>query len=1226
MFIYLGLWSLLYSVTVQQQVSFTITDLEALERSLRVNGVSEPLFQAIYSAASCNLKANQIINKQLDHLVSTVDRLQQQSVNILHKLLDGKPAQSVDAGTAELIIKHVFEAETQTEQSNPNNEVEVLTSRNVLESSGTRYHPFSAIEKVVAPDICKTLSVTQDLLNQLDTRKEQLLELAKKHYGYDGNISLSKFAVFYHNYVVRNFADRSRVMGLAKILGDYITISSEAFYMSEALENNARHCESHLRKQRNVDVKLVLKGTCNRYYNRTEENNSKILKNVPFAKSIRNFLTERSCPHETRYLFMADEKEAYEIMMMGFISVTSACVYSSSCANNKQFLSKDGTCRNHNGTISLTNVKDLEVSVVRDRMLINEIPEDLKSLANTYCSIDSTIISKEKDCERPIMYIHTFIAFQIETKWFITDKSVTIAHGQDVTNLCFYDCSNCINCVTCKGDVTYESAFGTWPKSNCTCKYNKEYSDLYISIGAARIAVNAVARVEWEVTVPVKSSKMIVCSSCKATCTGTTVKIERDVEFDKLHACVNDQCFIIESNQVDVEYELPSNLFHVSHLEIRFYRSDGAGAHTIPITCKDQHQCESLTCDFCLIRFSNPHCYKFINWLFFVGLASGVILCIPVSYFAMSMLWLIIKMALFPFMLMWKMCKICSKRAFKSTKSKANNIKRKVDEYCEIELDEVKPAKIRDPLRDFSLTAIIFLMILTPALSCENSAGVSTNQTNCETNQNGQVKCKISTIVDLALSSLGEDSCLSLKDQNNILVEVIKIRTLGIKQVCLKDVQYYTIDPNFKFINLFRCRSAGTCVDDICEKASDKSWTTLPYEDETKAGIKGCLRVTGFWGKGCFYAGQACNFYKAELTNHNKVTYEVSKCTEWVWEVTVEISIKKGDEEMKQERKLSTSIPSTSDIGILQLETIRAPTVPALGRCLVKKLTAEPRSALVDCTDRGTRSPGIVGEIQCSTPMLAEQASKACLLSSLSHTVIPQDDNLVFINKFVNVSNLWESNVLPRTIGDSVISEVKSGDVMLHYSGSASYNIRIKMSNYQVSFDYSKATCEAHFRSLKGCSNCGSGALIILEVILKGADRVPISLTCPSSSSDGLDLAVISNTLREFKMKFNKAEIKETCILTCPGNTVDVNVKGTLLNSINVGQSSDNLVIGWASDFIASVPWLNFGFLRYVYIGLGVLIVVPIILLLLKAISLFINLIVSLVPKRNNHKLQSKYI
>lgn len=1221
----LGILCLLCDFALQQQISFTITDLNALERSLRVSGVSEPLFQAIYSAANCNLKANQLINKKLDHIVSTVDQLQIQSVNVLHKILEGKSAQSVDVGTAELIIKHVFTADNQSELSNPNNEVEVLTARNVPESSGSRYHPLLTNEKVVAPDICKTMSVTSELLSQLDTRKDQLLELAKKHYGYSGDLSLSKFSLFYHNYVVRNFADKNRVMGLAKILGDYITISSEAFYMGEALENNAKFCLDKTRQKRNIDVKLMLKGSCARFMNNTEKRDSQILKNVPFSTSSKQFLAERSCPYETRFLYQADEMEAYEIMMMNYIGATHACVYSSTCGNKKYYLSREGVCKHTDSAVSLTNVADVEVSVVKSRMKIQEIPEELKTLANMYCSIDSVLISKTSDCERPITYTHTFIAFKLESQWFITDKSVLIAHGQDVTSICFYDCENCEECEMCKGDSTYEASFGDWPKSNCSCKYNKEYSDLYVSIGSSRIAVDAVARVEWEVSVPVSSSKVATCSTCKASCLGSVIKIERDVEFDKIHACIKDQCFVIESNQVDVEYTLPPNLFHTSHLEIRFYRSDGSGYHVVPVLCEDQHQCESISCDFCLLRFSNPHCYKFINWLFLVVLVSGAIMCVPIGYFVLSMIWLLIKVIALPFFFMGKLCRICGRKVFKKTYLKAGNIKKKVDEFCETEMEPEKPVKLHDPLRDFYLSAIIFILIIVPALACENNAGISTKQMNCETNKQGKMSCKVSTVIDLLLSSLGEESCLSLRDQNNILIEVIKIKTLGIKQVCLKDVQYYTVEPAFKFINLFRCRSAGTCIDDVCEKASDTMWHPLPYEDERKAGLKGCLRVTGFWGKGCFYAGQACNFYKAELTNHKKVTYEVSKCSEWLWEVNVEIVIKKDKEEVRQERKLTTTLPATSDIGILQLETIRAPIVPSLNKCLIKRLSAEPVSALVDCSDRGNRSPGLIGEIQCSTPILADQASRACLLSSLSHSVIPQDDNLVFINKFVNVSKLWESNILPKTIGDSVISEAKGGDVMLHYSGHSAYNMRIKMNDYQVSFDYSKATCEAHFRSLKGCSNCGSGAQVTLEVILKGADRVPISLTCPSATTEGLDLAVISDTFRKFKMSFTRAEIMEKCILICPGNSVELIVKGTLLNAVTITQNSDSLTLGWASDFIASVPWMHFGLLRYIYLALGILIVIPITLILIKMISLLFKLIYALIPWRKP-KVQSKYV
>nr|BEK62751.1 MAG: glycoprotein [Anopheles phasivirus 2] len=1220
---YVGAILLLISSICAREIIFSIADLDGLEDSLRNKGVSEVLVQTIYSAASCNLKVNKNIEQKLDKLIAPMESLHSRIEEVMTSMKNGKMAVNPREGIAEMMIKHVISIESENTEVLDDEVVHlprVMPSHNAIAS----YHPLEVQESTIGPDLCKTLEVTLDLIKLARARKTAILDLATTHYGYTGETSISKLALFYYKFVVDNYSDKFKVMGLAKLLGDYSSLSAEVYYMEEAYNKNINFCESNTRQvrhKRNVPVSIILPGSCSRFpgVNNNTQIITKAFKEIPFIRSYkRNLLALGRCNNFNKTAAFAEELNSREMLSINFEIGTDACISALLCNQNQEI--KNGVCATGAGTGSYTNVEGFTVSVVQNRMKLDEVPSELLTLEKVYCTIDFVRVLSSELCRNPLIYMQKFLAYQIGGKWKFTDKKVTIGHGQDVSSICFYSCSNCVDCTQCKGDMSYELVFGRFPSASCSCNYNQTLSDLYIQIGTAKLAVDAIGSVEWEVAVPVSNVPVSECASCKASCSGTTVSIERDVSYDVLHLCLEMHCTIIPGVGSDVKYEIPSNLFHITEFDVKFYRSDGRGSKSIGVTCTETHNCESINCDICILRFANPHCYKPVNWILMVLTVTLLILVIPAIYAVFMILKVVVCLILIPLKYIFKVCKVFIVRSSRKSRRNIKRMKKTLDEYAEegtVELDEVKlprPSK-------FSMILIVYLLTaVLSATACDNMIGISTKQMSCVTSATGKVSCKVNTIIDLPLSGLGEESCISVKDQNEIIIQVIKIKTTAIRQKCLKNVLYFTVEPDFTFFNLFRCRAAGTCVDDVCEKVPTTGPVPIAYIDKTKAGISGCARVTGFWGKGCFYSGQACNFYKAELRNHEKISYEVSRCSEWVWEIVIKIDVKTSSKEEAENVTLMTSVPSTTNIGVVQLQTVNSPINTAVNKCFVKRLTKPIKSAITDCSDRGLMTPGRIGEIQCATSNLADSASSACLIGQTSHQVVPQDDNVVFISKFVNVTQVWLENMLPKNISSDVVDETELGQTFIHYSGSTNYNLRIRMDGYDVTFDYNKAKCEAHFRSLSGCSNCGSGASLILEIIPSGAERIPVSLTCPSSTSESLELISSAKPTHVFKMSFTKQEINEECVVKCPGSQLTLVVTGTLLNTIKLSNYSSKSTLGTASDFFRSVPWLDFGFMRYFYIILGIMVLVPIGLLIFRILILLINSIGNLLPSAKSRE------
>lgn len=1208
----------LLEVNGTRQLTIRISDLDKLESSLRTQGASETLVRTIYAAANCDLKRNKILDQKLDKLLSPIENLHQKVNEALNKVI----VRSGELNKAPEDTLNIFINMAETQQQ-LNDEVEMMNElptermrEALVHHVSPAYAPLKVKEQVITPELCKTVQSMQSLAVLANQKKLEILGIAKTVYGFSGSNSISDLARFYIDYVRNNYELQNQVMGLAKLLGDFASTSSEYYILENTISSNKEPCGfmmEHARRRRNVQLSQLTGGKCmkevgnqvNRFHNTSCLSKITHAANMNFEAL---FTYAKKCNSRTSFELGVFERENSDTVISAGYENGEVCLNIKSCPSHNKVITSDGeTCASSDKKpVCSTDIDNFRVSLITGRFSKSEIPDDLKLLNKKYCSIKGVVIDSKGPCSKPIKTTQRFTMFLIEGSWMMTDRDVLIAHGQDVTNICFYDCTGCYNnCTRCKGDETYISNFGSWSGSSCTCNYCHDCSELFVQIDDSRFGVDATFSAEWSVTTPVTEEREIECKSCKASCNGYTIKIERDAKFDIIHLCVEKTCEIINHKEVDFSYLITEKFMHSANFIIHFYRSDGKGMKTAHVRCSDGHTCMAISCDVCLTRFANPHCYKFVNWIILILGVSAAVLAIPLLYSLYVMAKLALLIILVPSKALWRFSRLLFRACYRVTNKSVKATTDKVNVMLrEEELNDVKVSKPSSSR--IMLFIVLAFLIIQSASGCENSITITTKSEECVTNPSGTMKCSVTSITDVPLSSLGEESCLRITDPMGQLSELVKIKTKALRQKCSKNVLYYTAEPEFKLLNSFRCRNAGSCKDDACEKVTSDGAIPVDSVDEKKAGINGCLRVTGFWGKGCFYADQACQFYKVELENSKKTSYEVFNCREWFWEIVVDITTQSHSINSTETKEIVASVPTKTSLGFAQLITVVSPVTTKLDGCFATKLEGVKKTSLISCSAQSKFSGRVVGSIQCATSSLAKAASKSCIIDSTLLQVIPQDDNLVLINNHPNVTEDWARGLLPTNYTSSIISEDGLGSVLIQYTGRAAYTLRLKMNEYKVSQLINRPKCEAHFRSLKGCSNCGSGAETEIEVLVTPPSKTPGTLRCPSAVTSSSSLINSASPKTIFKVAFRKPEISETCSLECGSSNLSIQVEGRLLQVVNLQEQKDSRALGKYYDYFASLPWLHFGGLRYFYLAIGTLIVTPLIVLVYKGIKIYL--------------------
>nr|QKV44124.1 glycoprotein [Phasivirus phasiense] len=1190
----------------RREVTVSISDLSALQNDLLSNGMNSRAVEMIYAAASCNLRRHEDLDSKISRLMDPIEQMHASMNGLLNEMLRRNENLSEKEGTLDLVFRHrlITETETIPQKTIVKSEADHKVYPAITNHDEAEYLAMGYREETIDPELCKTYAVVKDLIAQSKTRRHEVLKLAHSHYGFTGPHTISVLAKFYFDYVTNNYDERIKVMGLAKILGEFTTLVSDAYFLEDAFKAHKEKCGlnlEHQRKKRNVMQSMISAGVCTRNFGPGMNGplaEVKFMSKVPFRSTLKSgSLTALGmCSDaQTAWSGVVEKSHYRNAISASYKSGVEACVRVAVCPSNHSFNGVD--CDNTKPIGEFSNIEDLELSIIRNRVPLSELPDELKELSKTYCSIQGKTVTNGKQCEKPVRSTERFTMFSIGGKWLFTDKDVLVAHGQDVTNLCFFNCDGGCprDCHQCKGDEAYESVFGKWPNANCSCRYCEDCSDLYMQIGSAKVGIDAVAHANWDVTIPVREEESVQCSGCKVSCRGRSLRVERDIKFDIIHLCVHDNCRLINEQKTDFDYVLPSEFLHVTDFRVMFFRSDGKGKTVLSVSCYDSHTCLALHCDLCLPRFANPHCYKAVNWVILVLAISSLILVIPLACIIYRIAKLALYVLLSPAKLAYKITRALCKKCTRKSRSMVNTTSERLTQFAD-EQDEI--VRVRTMNKPFSVSLVVILILIPCALTCENVITVDSKVLSCLPSTAGEIKCAVNTIIEVPLSSLGEESCINVNDQSGNVVHIIKLRTSAIRQKCSKSVLYYTNDADFKLLNVFRCRNAGECEDDNCEKVKTEGPVPVPSANKDKAGFHGCTRVTGFWGKGCFYASQACQFYKVELQNTERKSYEVSRCSEWFWEVKVNITVSSKDGVRNETLILDNTLPTKTIIGQIQILSVNTPVITITDKCFLRKLSGSMLTAIVDCSNRNHPIIGKIGGVQCATPTLAERASKSCLIDYNSIHVVAQDDNVVFVNRFSNASEEWKNNLLPSNLTMSVVSEDASGVIYLHHTGQASYNVRIRMEDYKISYTVVRATCEAHFRKLRGCANCGTGATLEVEVILTNSVRSPVTVKCPSALNTGSELVTSANPLTKFKLSFTVSEIEEKCVISCSGNVVEIDVRGELINNIKIQNQNQTNLLGRGSDFFASIPWGNFGFLRYFYLVIGVLLVIPVVYIL----------------------------
>ncbi|KAK6030023.1 peptidase family A16 [Ostertagia ostertagi] len=403
----------------------------------------------------------------------------------------------------------------------------------------------------------------------------------------------------------------------------------------------------------------------------------------------------------------------------------------------------------------------------------------------------------------------------------------------------------------------------------------------------------------------------------------------------------------------------------------------------------------------------------------------------------------------------------------------------------------------------------------------------------------------------IALQPLGQEVCLSLKNQRNEPIGLISLRMLSIRHVCQRKVEFFTRDHEITTESVHRCYRMGSCKRDKCDntKSSDIveefSWKAANSPGFTFCNPScGCLLTCG-----CLSCQPSCLFYRYYATPTSETIYTVFTCPSWELTVTAEITL-----QLQQERKTFTMLlrpgraTRTGDITLSLLSTI-SPQLPILASAFI---TDGTRTAMTMKVQANELTPATPAQLQCASKLDASQflcrfSSRACSCSAGSYKATctcPKG----------HISPYLSRNTLPL-ITKNVIIEQHDDTIAAHTRVGSAIFLQLTMENVKIVSVQNKGQCSITSSSIEGCYSCLLGAKVSI-ICYSTEEQTTADITCEQEQQ----VAICTKTgkLNEMIFHFRSPEIATKCTVSCPGGLSSFQVEGAL-DYVNDAQIQDEI-------------------------------------------------------------------
>ncbi|KIH45996.1 phlebovirus glycoprotein G1 [Ancylostoma duodenale] len=538
-------------------------------------------------------------------------------------------------------------------------------------------------------------------------------------------------------------------------------------------------------------------------------------------------------------------------------------------------------------------------------------------------------------------------------------------------------------------------------------------------------------------------------------CTKDGLKVTSNSTIETLEACIQTYCAFLQHVTSQVILFPNSLIMYNYQVSVRAWKEDKilfkeqVNCHAYPI-------CEILQCTTCWEWIYNSHCWTYMQVAYAVIAGISIVLLTPILYIFCELLHFMMRLL---YLLFTKLCSRPRSMSFKTLRSK-ESFKRYIN-------------RRHTSKRKWTACTIMKLLQVYNSDQCAQFTSITAQETLCTISNNSET-CTFNEATMMTLQPLQQETCLALKDHNNVYIGMISVKVYGIYYKCQKRVEFYSRDHEFITESSHRCYRAGSCKENTCEntKPTDK------LEEFSRAandhpGYTFCSSSCGcVTCDGCFFCNPSCLFYRCYAKPTTQSAYKIYTCPTWDLIVRAEITIKKGS---SAETKRITLHPGATTAWNNIRFTLIGTVVPQLPILSATFMTNLKNTAVVEPAHKGQLIPNTIGQFQCST--LSNSKQFRCQFTSKCCTCSKGIQKATCICSDGNLTKHMTNSRLPLA-GKNFLLYKRKMNLYAKVNIGSTLQMQIVAENLAIRLRMHKGTCFIQVSELEGCYSCLAGATL----------------------------------------------------------------------------------------------------------------------------------------------------
>jgi hypothetical protein len=657
------------------------------------------------------------------------------------------------------------------------------------------------------------------------------------------------------------------------------------------------------------------------------------------------------------------------------------------------------------------------------------------------------------------------------------------------------------------------------------------------------------------------------CETCTVTCGPSTISLTFDSVIDEARICVRPEgraCVQYKFQHTvnnDGDITLPIEFGIIQTDTTATFWSRGKLVTQVNKTCPSTDICSIIQCSLCRAYITNLQCAGvgfYVTWSLFVSSMTCFLMCVAAALchrFAPSVDFTE-KYTSFIYNL------LCCKQLTVTQRTQIENeeqnqptsitMSQLMREENRSLMDEPTLAYQPQPLyhsRSVSASvtlAIILSMLTTTTMACDMDPHLIALDRSCTNTKQG-TNCSLTEVARFNLEHNGQ-KCIQFTDKNGKIKDQMRITLTRALLRCQKQRMYYTRQIQLQPASAKRCRSAGSCTGDYCEKVQHS--TRIPeLESQVHSNISFsyCVESCGCITCGCGLCSPGCLLYTIFPVTTTPAVYEIFRCPIWRHEYHIEIASSMANFQ-KVEAIISPAHPTYRPYHGMTISLIAAnqPNLPVLSSSFI---TDGIRTATADVSPVGAPNLGQVGMLQCPNHTTAQNENlNGCYMNNDYCTCTPVIDTVSCNCPTVNIEKLFSKpdSTLPLDVGPVEITPDRQASIYGEMKYASFVEIQISLENLQIIFENVDTECTVKVNKISGCYACVSPGAIA-EMIC--STSTPVDNTIAHVTCDSQSFTVQCSTggfINNIALHYDYQHVHEQCTVECGSEKTRFEMQATL--------------------------------------------------------------------------------